>query len=70
MIYNPAAAAYAKAIRDLKKNNKPEQETKRPSGLLGRGMQRKPKQQETKEKQPYDSVLEAMQEIRKYRSKI
>jgi hypothetical protein len=33
-------------------------------------MARKPKMQESKEKQPYDVVLEAMEQIREYRKKI
>lgn len=69
-LYNAAAKSYAKAVRDLNKRKQPEPEPQKAGGLLARDMQRKPKQQETKEKQPYDMVLEAMKQIREYRSKL
>lgn len=69
-LYNAAAKSYVKAVRDLDGRKKPAQEPQKMGGLLGRDMTRKPKMQEPKDKQPYDMVLEAMEEIRKYRSEL
>ena len=69
-LYTAAAKSYAKAVRDLNKRSKPIMEPQKTSGLLGRDMTRKPKQEETKNKEPYDMVLDAMREIRKYRSEL
>ena len=69
-LYTAAAKGYAKAVRDLSKRNKPTMEPQKTGGLLGRDMTRKPKQDAPKEKQPYDMVLDAMQEIREYRNKL
>ena len=69
-LYTAAAKGYAKAVRDLDKRKKPTTEPQKTGGLLGRNMARKPKMQESKEKQPYDMVLEAMEQIREYRKKI
>jgi hypothetical protein len=69
-LYNAAAKSYAKAIRDLSKRSKPTMEPQKTGGLLGRDMTRKSKQEETKSKEPYDMVLDAMREIRKYRSEL
>ena len=59
-----------KPVRDLDKRKKPTMEPQKTGGLLGRNMARKPKTQESKEKEPYDMVLEAMEQIREYRNKI
>ena len=69
-LYTAAAKGYAKAVRDLNKRSKPTMEPQKTGGLLGRDMTRKPKQDAPKEKQPYDMVLDAMREIRKYRSEL
>ena len=69
-LYGAAAKGYAKAVRDLEKQNKPKTEPQKTGGLLGRDMTRKPKQDAPKDKQPYDMVLDAMQQIREYRNKI
>ena len=69
-LYNAAAKSYAKAVRDLNKRSKPTMEPQKTGGLLGRDMTRKPKQDAPKEKQPYDMVLDAMQQIREYRNKL
>lgn len=69
-LYNAAAKSYAKAVRDLNKRSKPTMEPQKTGGLLGRDMTRKSKQEETKSKEPYDMVLDAMREIRKYRSEL
>lgn len=69
-LYTAAAKSYAKAVRDLDKRKQPAVEPQKTGGLLGRNMARKPKTQEAKEKQPYDMVLEAMEQIREYRNKI
>ena len=69
-LYTAAAKSYAKAVRDLEKRKQPAVEPQKTGGLLGRNMARKPKTQEAKEKQPYDMVLEAMEQIREYRNKI
>ena len=69
-LYTAAAKGYAKAVRDLSKRNKPTMEPQKTGGLLGRDMTRKPKQDAHKDKQPYDMVLDAMQQIREYRNKL
>jgi hypothetical protein len=69
-LYTAAAKSYAKAVRDLENRKQPAVEPQKTGGLLGRNMARKPKTQEAKEKQPYDMVLEAMEQIREYRNKI
>ena len=69
-LYTAAAKSYAKAVRDLDKRKKPTIEPQKTGGLLGSNMARKPKTQESKEKEPYDMVLEAMEQIREYRNKI
>ena len=69
-LYSAAAKSYAKALRDLNKRRKPTMEPQKTGGLLGRDMTRKSKQEETKSKEPYDMVLDAMREIRKYRSEL
>lgn len=69
-LYSAAAKSYAKALRDLNKRSKPTMEPQKTGGLLGRDMTRKSKQEETKSKEPYDMVLDAMREIRKYRSEL
>jgi hypothetical protein len=69
-LYTAAAKSYAKAVRDLNKRKQPTPEPQKTGGLLARDMTRMPKQQETKEKQPYDMVLEAMEQIREYRKKL
>jgi len=69
-LYTAAAKSYAKAVRDLDSRKQPAVEPQKTGGLLGRNMARKPKTQEAKEKQPYDMVLEAMEQIREYRNKI
>ena len=69
-LYTAAAKGYAKAVRDLDKRKQPAMEPQKTGGLLGRDMTRKPKQDAPKEKQPYDMVLDAMQQIREYRNKL
>ena len=69
-LYSAAAKSYAKALRDLNKRSKPTMEPQKTGGLLGRDMTRKSKQEETNSKEPYDMVLDAMREIRKYRSEL
>ena len=70
-LYTAAAKGYAKAVRDLNKRSKPTMEPQKTGGLLGRDMTRKPKMQDApKDKQPYDMVLDAMQQIREYRNKL
>ena len=69
-LYTAAAKGYAKAVRDLSKRSKPTMEPQKTGGLLGRDMTRKPKQDTPKEKQPYDMVLDAIQQIREYRNKL
>ena len=69
-LYTAAAKGYAKAVRDLDKRKQPTMEPQKTGGLHGRDMTRKPKQDAPKEKQPYDMVLDAMQQIREYRNKL
>jgi len=69
-LYTAAAKGYAKAVRDLSKHSKPTMEPQKTGGLLARDMTRKPKQDAPKDKQPYDMVLDAMQQIREYRNKL
>lgn len=70
-LYTAAAKSYAKAVRDLNKRDKPTMESQKTGGLLARDMTRKPKMQDApKDKQPYDIVLDAMRDIRKYRSEL
>jgi len=69
-LYTAAAKGYAKAVRDLSKRSKPTMESQKTGGLLARDMTRKPKQDTPKDKQPYDMVLDAMQQIREYRNKL
>jgi len=69
-LYTAAAKGYAKAVRDLSKRSKPTMEPQKTGGLLARDMTRKPKQDAPKDKQPYNMVLDAMQQIREYRNKL
>ena len=69
-LYTAAAKGYAKAVRDLSNRSKPTMEPQKTGGLLARDMTRKPKQDAPKDKQPYDMVLDAMQQIREYRNKL
>ena len=69
-LYNAAAQGYAKVVRDLEKRNKPKIEPQKAGGLLARDMSRMPKQEEGSNKEPYDMVLDAMKQIREYRSKL
>ena len=69
-LYTAAAKGYAKAVRDLNKRKQPTMEPQKTGGLLARDMTRKPKQDTPKDKQPYDMVLDAMQQIREYRNKL
>jgi len=69
-LYTAAAKGYAKAVRDLSKRSKPTMEPQKTGGLLARDITRKPKQDTPKDKQPYDMVLDAMQQIREYRNKL
>ena len=69
-LYTAAAKGYAKAVRDLSKRSKPTMEPQKTGGLLASDMTRKPKQDTPKDKQPYDMVLDAMQQIREYRNKL
>lgn len=69
-LYNAAAQSYAKVVRDLEKRNKPKIEPQKTGGLLARDMSRMPKQEEGSNKEPYDMVLDAMKQIREYRSKL
>jgi len=68
-LYNAAAKGYSKAINDLNKQSKPKVETEKTTGLLTRSMTRMPKE-EGNNKEPYDMVLDAMKQIREYRSKL
>tara|TARA_B100001939_G_C16874136_1_gene587814 strand:- start:188 stop:406 length:219 start_codon:yes stop_codon:yes gene_type:complete len=69
-LYNAAAKGYSKAINDLNKQSKPKVETEKTNGLLTRSMTRMPKQEEGSNKEPYDMVLDAMKQIREYRSRL
>ena len=69
-LYTAAAKGYSKAVRDLEKRNKPKIEPQKTGGLLARDMSRMPKQEEGSNKEPYDMVLDAMKQIREYRSKL
>ena len=69
-LYTAAAKGYSKAVRDLEKQNKPKTEPQKTGGLLARDMSRMPKQEEGSNKEPYDMVLDAMKQIREYRSKL
>ena len=65
---NPARQVYAKAMSDLNKRSK----TKTPSksgGLLQRTSNAMP-QVENKQKEPYDVVLDALDQIRTQRKKL
>jgi hypothetical protein len=65
---NPARQVYAKAMSDLNSRSK----TKAPSksgGLLQRTSNAMP-QAENKQKEPYDSVLDALDQIRTQRKKL
>lgn len=65
---NPARQVYGKAISDLNKRSK----TKTPSksgGLLQRTSNVMP-QAENKQKEPYDLVLDALDQIRTQRKKL
>jgi hypothetical protein len=64
---NPARQVYAKALADLNKRGKPKTEPKS-GGLLQRNKNFMPKEDKTQE--PYDVVLDALDQIRTQRKKL
>ena len=63
-VYNASSLAYTKALKDLiDRDKKPEQKT---GGLLQRNMPKKVVE-EKKNPEPYDSVLDALDQVRKQR---
>ncbi len=63
-VYNASSLAYTKALKDLiDRDKKPAQKT---GGLLQRNMPKKVVE-EKKNSEPYDSVLDALDQVRKQR---
>jgi len=63
-VYNASSLAYTKALKDLiNREKKPTQKT---GGLLQRNMPKKVVE-EKKNPEPYDSVLDALDQVRKQR---
>lgn len=63
-VYNASSLAYTKALKDLiDRDKKPAQKT---GGLLQRNMLKKVVE-EKKNPEPYDSVLDALDQVRKQR---
>jgi len=63
-VYNASSLAYTKALKDLiNRDKKPVQKT---GGLLQRNMPKKVVE-EKKNPEPYDSVLDALDQVRKQR---
>jgi len=63
-VYNASSLAYTKALKDLiNRDKKPAQKT---GGLLQRNMPKKAVE-EKKNPEPYDSVLDALDQVRKQR---
>ena len=65
---NPAKQAYAKALAELQNRSKAKQQPSKAGGLLQR-TSNKMKQDQDKPKEPYDSVLDAFDQIRTQRKK-
>jgi hypothetical protein len=65
---NPAKQTYAKALAELQNRSKSKQQPSKTGGLLQR-TSNKMNQDQDKPKEPYDSVLDAMDQIRTQRKK-
>lgn len=63
---NPARQTYTKALAELQNRNKTKQQPSKAGGLLQR-TSNKMKQDQDKPKEPYDSVLDALDQIRTQR---
>ena len=66
---NPAKQVYAKAMTDLQGRSKPKQQPTKTGGLLQRTSNMNMQDQD-KPKEPYDSVLDALDQIRTQRKKL
>ena len=68
MITNPAKNMYSKALSDVRKKNTKKVEPVKKTGLLQLNMQQS--SEETKGSEPYDNVLDAMNQIITERKKL
>ena len=66
---NPAKQVYAKAMTDLQGRSKTKQQPSKTGGLLQRTSNMNMQDQD-KPKEPYDSVLDALDQIRTQRKKL
>ena len=66
---NPARQVYSKALAELQNRSKTKQQPTKTGGLLQRTSNAM-KQDQDKPKQPYDSVLDALDQIRTQRKEL
>lgn len=66
---NPAKQVYAKAMADLRGRTKPKAQPNKTGGLLQRTSNTM-QQDEDKPKEPYDSILDALDQIHTQRKKL